>query len=88
MIRVRLPAGVCTPAQWLAIDQIADEHGMPALGWEAHGALARVYRTSGRLAAADQQAAIAETIVERVVAGLNDEDLRAGVRERAKASLG
>ncbi|KAH9066637.1 hypothetical protein EDB87DRAFT_1782326 [Lactarius vividus] len=27
MIRVRLPAGVCSPAQWLAIDQIADEHG-------------------------------------------------------------
>ncbi len=27
MIRVRLPAGVCTPAQWLAIDEIADEHG-------------------------------------------------------------
>jgi sulfite reductase (NADPH) hemoprotein beta-component len=27
MIRVRLPGGVCTPAQWLAIDEIADEHG-------------------------------------------------------------
>ncbi|KAH9044260.1 sulfite reductase subunit beta [Lactarius hengduanensis] len=27
MIRVRLPAGVCSPAQWLAIDEIADEHG-------------------------------------------------------------
>ena len=27
MIRVRLPAGVCTSAQWLAIDQVADEHG-------------------------------------------------------------
>jgi sulfite reductase (NADPH) hemoprotein beta-component len=27
MIRCRLPGGVCTPAQWLAIDQIADEHG-------------------------------------------------------------
>ena len=27
MIRVRLPAGVCTPAQWLAMDEIADEHG-------------------------------------------------------------
>ncbi|KAI0047166.1 sulfite reductase subunit beta [Auriscalpium vulgare] len=27
MIRVRMPGGVCTPAQWLAIDQIADEHG-------------------------------------------------------------
>ncbi|KAH7105833.1 sulphite reductase hemo protein, beta subunit [Auriculariales sp. MPI-PUGE-AT-0066] len=27
MIRVRTPGGVCTPQQWLAIDQIADEHG-------------------------------------------------------------
>jgi sulfite reductase (NADPH) hemoprotein beta-component len=27
MIRVRLPGGVCTPAQWLAMDEIADEHG-------------------------------------------------------------
>lgn len=27
MIRVRLPGGVCTPAQWLAMDQIADERG-------------------------------------------------------------
>jgi sulfite reductase (NADPH) hemoprotein beta-component len=27
MIRVRMPGGVCTPSQWLQIDQIADEHG-------------------------------------------------------------
>ncbi|XP_006462078.1 hypothetical protein AGABI2DRAFT_71094, partial [Agaricus bisporus var. bisporus H97] len=27
MIRVRLPGGVCTPEQWLQVDQIADEHG-------------------------------------------------------------
>jgi len=27
MIRVRMPAGVCDPQQWLLIDQIADEHG-------------------------------------------------------------
>jgi sulfite reductase (NADPH) hemoprotein beta-component len=27
MIRVRLPGGVCTPAQWLAMDRIADERG-------------------------------------------------------------
>ena len=27
MIRVRMPGGVCTPIQWLLIDQIADEHG-------------------------------------------------------------
>jgi sulfite reductase (NADPH) hemoprotein beta-component len=27
MIRVRMPGGVCKPAQWLQMDQIADEHG-------------------------------------------------------------
>jgi sulfite reductase (NADPH) hemoprotein beta-component len=27
MIRVRMPGGVCTPQQWLAMDDIADEHG-------------------------------------------------------------
>ena len=27
MIRVRMPAGVCSPEQWLILDQIADEHG-------------------------------------------------------------
>lgn len=27
MIRVRVPGGVCTPAQWLALDQIATDYG-------------------------------------------------------------
>ena len=27
MIRVRMPAGVCSPQQWLLTDQIVDEHG-------------------------------------------------------------
>ncbi|KAI5121494.1 hypothetical protein M0805_006531 [Coniferiporia weirii] len=27
MIRVRMPGGVCSPEQWLAMDKIADEHG-------------------------------------------------------------
>ncbi len=27
MIRVRMPGGVCRPEQWLAMDQISDEHG-------------------------------------------------------------
>ena len=27
MVRVRVPGGVCTPAQWLALDRIADELG-------------------------------------------------------------
>lgn len=31
MIRVRMPGGVCTPEQWLIMDQIADEHGNGSL---------------------------------------------------------
>ncbi|KAJ8503311.1 hypothetical protein ONZ45_g10971 [Pleurotus djamor] len=27
MIRLRMPAGVCQPHQWLKLDQLADEHG-------------------------------------------------------------
>ena len=27
MVRVRVPGGVCTPAQWLAMDRIADDYG-------------------------------------------------------------
>ncbi|KAM0756127.1 sulphite reductase hemo protein, beta subunit [Meredithblackwellia eburnea MCA 4105] len=27
MVRMRLPAGVCTPAQWLAVDEISDRRG-------------------------------------------------------------
>ena len=29
MVRVRVPGGVCTPAQWLALDRIADELRQP-----------------------------------------------------------
>jgi len=31
MVRLRLPGGACTPAQWLAIDEIARRHANPAL---------------------------------------------------------
>ena len=31
MIRVRVPAGVCTPAQWLGIDELADKFGESSL---------------------------------------------------------
>jgi len=75
-------------AQLARAAEIADEHGMPALRWEAHGALARICRNGGRLAAADEHAAIAEAAVEPVIAGLTDEDLRAGLRDRTNARLG
>ena len=31
MIRVRVPGGVCTPEQWLAIDELADTHANGSL---------------------------------------------------------
>ena len=31
MIRTRLPGGVCTPAQWLALDELADRYGSGSL---------------------------------------------------------
>jgi len=31
MIRVRVPGGVCTPAQWLGIDELADKFGESSL---------------------------------------------------------
>jgi sulfite reductase (NADPH) hemoprotein beta-component len=31
MIRVRMPAGICTPAQWLALDQIAGDYANGSL---------------------------------------------------------
>ena len=36
MVRVRVPGGVCTPAQWLAMDKIATEIGFPREAM-AHG---------------------------------------------------
>jgi hypothetical protein len=74
-------------AQLARAAEIADEYGMPAPGWEAHGALARMYRATGRLAEGDEQAAIADAIIERLLDGLTDEELRDGMRGRAKTWL-
>ena len=63
-------------------------HAMPSPAWEAHGALARTYRATGRLAEANEQRATAVAIVERVISGLKDEELRGCVRDRATAWLG
>ncbi|KAJ2909795.1 Sulfite reductase [NADPH] subunit beta, partial [Coemansia aciculifera] len=54
MIRVRLPGGVATPAQWLAMDALADEHGNASLKittrqtFQLHGVLKRNLRASMR----------------------------------------
>lgn len=67
--------------------ETADEHGIPAPGWEAHRALAGIHRSAGLPAEADQQLAIAEAILERVTAGLTDEALRDGLREQTNLPL-
>jgi hypothetical protein len=54
---------------------VAGEHGIPAPGWEAHAALAR-------LGAGATHAAAAEAIAERMAATLNDEGLRDRLRAR------
>ena len=52
MIRVRTPGGVCTPQQWLQMDQIADEHGNGTLKittratFQFHGVIKRHLKPS------------------------------------------
>ncbi|KAJ1799535.1 Sulfite reductase [NADPH] subunit beta [Coemansia sp. RSA 2399] len=54
MIRVRLPGGVATPAQWLAMDQLADEYGNHTMKittrqtFQLHGVLKRNLRETMR----------------------------------------
>ncbi|PIA15319.1 hypothetical protein COEREDRAFT_44923 [Coemansia reversa NRRL 1564] len=54
MIRVRLPGGVATPEQWLAMDRIADSHGNGSLKittrqtFQLHGVLKRNLRDTMR----------------------------------------
>ncbi|KAI0666765.1 sulfite reductase subunit beta [Trametes maxima] len=52
MIRVRMPGGVCSPEQWLLLDQIADEHGNGSLKittrqtFQYHGVIKRHLKTA------------------------------------------
>ncbi|KAJ2354816.1 Sulfite reductase [NADPH] subunit beta, partial [Coemansia sp. RSA 2618] len=54
MIRVRLPGGVATPAQWLAMDRLADEYGNQTMKittrqtFQLHGVLKRDLRETMR----------------------------------------
>jgi hypothetical protein len=63
---------------------VSDKYEIPAPGWESHAALARVLRLTGRPGEADDHAAKAAGIVERVSAGLGDAALRDRLRERAR----
>lgn len=55
MIRVRVPGGVATPAQWLALDELADQYAGHALkmttrqAFQFHGVLKRNLKTSIRV---------------------------------------
>ncbi|CAL1714966.1 unnamed protein product [Somion occarium] len=52
MIRVRMPGGVCSPKQWLQMDQIADEHGCGTFKittrqtFQFHGVIKRHLKTA------------------------------------------
>ncbi len=52
MIRARLPGGVCTPQQWLAVDQLADEYANNSLrlttrqAFQFHGVVKRNLKTT------------------------------------------
>jgi hypothetical protein len=58
--------------------ELADRYGIPAVGWEAHAALARL------LDERDEHRAAARAILERVAADLNDDGLRDGLRQWAR----
>ena len=57
---------------------LSDESGIPAAGWEAHAALARLADEP------DEHLATAAAIVERMTAALKDNGIGARLRERAK----
>jgi hypothetical protein len=63
--------------------EVSDQYGIPAPAWEAHAALARVLRLAGSSGGADEHAAAAEAILERLTASLTDQALRDHLRERA-----
>ena len=60
-------------ATLMQVAAVTDEHGIPAPGWEAHAALAR-------LGAGATHAATAEAIAERMAATLKDESQRDRLR--------
>lgn len=79
MVRVRLPGGVCTPAQWLALDDIARTHANGTLRlttrqtFQFHGIAKRDLKTSMQ----SMNAALMDTIatcgdVNRNVMAAND----------------
>jgi len=57
---------------------VADKHGIPAVGWEAHAALARLQDEP------DEHRTAARAIAERMVADLKDDDLRGGLLQLAR----
>ncbi len=66
MIRTRLPGGVCTPAQWLALDEIAVRHGNGTLrlttrqAFQFHGVIKTELKTT--------MAAINATLIDTIAA--------------------
>jgi tetratricopeptide (TPR) repeat protein len=65
--------------------EVSDQCAIPAPSWEAHAALARVLRAGGTSTEADEHAAVAGAIVERMSGELKDGAIRRRLRERAKS---
>jgi class 3 adenylate cyclase len=63
---------------------VSDERGIPTPGWEAHAALARMLRASGEPDEAEEHAAAAQAIVERMTASLKDDSQRDRLRDQVK----
>jgi tetratricopeptide (TPR) repeat protein len=63
--------------------ELADEPSIPAPGWEAHAALARVLRLAGSSGEAEKHALAGRAILDRVTASVKDQALRDHLRERA-----
>jgi hypothetical protein len=61
---------------------VADGAGLPAPGWEAHAALAKLLADAGREAEAAESAGTAREILERLAVPLSDAELRAGLLAR------
>jgi class 3 adenylate cyclase len=58
--------------------ELADNHGIPATGWEAHAALARLAEDPA------EHLTTARALVERMAASLKDDSMRVHFREQAE----
>ena len=63
--------------------QVSQAAGLQSQEWRAHAAYARLLRMRGRRDEAAREVQLAQTVVSEVAAGITDESVRMGFRERA-----